>query len=127
MLADEIGMFVQGIRFVIDLSVRGVESSPWGLVDEIVPVSIEAGHGTMVDSHKERLQRWLSEDRMHEAKGGQHDKNMNGDPWIIFPPKERDHGDCHPPASSLQGVTAERRVSDPTLLFSAKFFVGRST
>jgi hypothetical protein len=73
-------MCVQGIGLVIDLSARGIEGSPRGLVHEVVPVSIEAGHGAMVDTHEQGLQRLLRKGWKCEAKAGKHNRNVNGDP-----------------------------------------------
>ncbi len=47
-LAHDVGTFVHAVTPVVDFTLLGVKSAAWGLVDEVVPVSIEGGNRTVV-------------------------------------------------------------------------------
>jgi hypothetical protein len=58
-LAHDIGTFVHAVTLVVDLTLLGIKSAAWGLVDEVVPVSVEGGDGAVVYAHQKRLQLHL--------------------------------------------------------------------
>ena len=60
-LADDVGMGVLGVAVVVDGAGGGVERAAGRLVDEVVPVAIEAGGGSMVEADYECLKGLLGD------------------------------------------------------------------
>ena len=52
-------MRVHGVGLVVDRAV-GVKSATGRLVDEVMPVSVEAGDGAVVDADEKSFQRFLA-------------------------------------------------------------------
>ena len=58
-LAHDVGVLIHGVALVVDLTARRIQSAPWRLVDQVVPVPVQTGDGAMIDADKKRLQRFL--------------------------------------------------------------------
>ena len=50
-LAHDVGTFVHAVTLIVDLTLVGIKSAAWGLIDEVVPVSVEGGDRTVVNAH----------------------------------------------------------------------------
>src|SRR5215469_326995 len=59
--ADDVGVFVQRVRLVVDRTIGIVESACGGLIDEVMPITIQTGNASVVDAHEKRLKRPLRE------------------------------------------------------------------
>ena len=59
--AGDVRVSIFRVGGVVDGAIRSVEGAGWSLVDEVVPVSIQAGDGAMIDTDEQRLERLLSQ------------------------------------------------------------------
>ena len=59
-LAHDVGTFVHAVTLIVDLTIVGIKSAAWGLIDEVVPVSIEGADRSVVYAHQKRVQLRLS-------------------------------------------------------------------
>lgn len=66
--AEDIGVGVHRVTMVVDGACAGVESSTGSLVYEVMPVSIEAGDGAMVEANDQGLERLLAKCREHQCQ-----------------------------------------------------------
>ena len=61
--ACDVGVGVASVAAIVDGSAAGVHGAEGGLVDEVVPVAVEACDGAAVDADEECLQGLLGDDR----------------------------------------------------------------
>ncbi len=69
--AVDVGMGIEGVAVVANLTGGGIEGSGGWLVDEVVPVSVQGCDGAAVYADEERLKRLLRKRRQREGTAGE--------------------------------------------------------
>src|ERR1700761_7818472 len=77
-LADDIRVIVHGVGLVIDRAIASVESVAGRLVHEVMPVSVEAGDGAMVDTNEQGLEGLLAKHWEHQSQTDECNGNVAG-------------------------------------------------
>ena len=77
-LADDVRVIVHGVGLVIDLAIASVESAAGRLVHEVMPVSVEAGDGAMVDANEKGLEGLLAKRWEHQSQTDECSGNVAG-------------------------------------------------
>src|ERR1700758_2097635 len=77
-LADDIRVIVHGVGLVIDRAIASVESVAGRLVNEVMPVSVEAGDGAMVDTNEQGLEGLLAKHWEHQSQTDECNGNVAG-------------------------------------------------
>jgi hypothetical protein len=91
-----VGVTIQRIAVVVDRATSRVEGAEWGIVNQVVPVSVEAGdRGPVVNADQKRLERLLAEGREHvrreetcgkpETKYGRSGKKQDHGNYFLCP------------------------------------------
>ena len=72
--AVDVGVAVEGIAVIANLTFGSVETLSGWLINEVVPVSIEGGDGAPIDTYQKRLKRLLRKCGETECTAGKRDK-----------------------------------------------------
>ena len=96
MLAHDVGVGIHGIRLVVDLAAPRVQSPPGGLIDQVVPVAVEARDGAAINSDQKGLEGLLAGCWSRRRQASEHqDAPKNNRAQTSCANRRQDHTEHH--------------------------------